>query len=408
MPDLTRFSFFAEFLRQYRVPAASAVVGFSLVAMVSAPLLEAGTPPPPVVALEAPVAAGSAGSLESLEAMGATGVMGAMDEGRASDAVAAIPSVRGIVGPRPADVLPASRPASIRGTPARLGLADEEDFLAAVDATRFLSNADGFLVKQATPLTIAARRLRKDIMVYSVEAGDNVSTLADKFDLTTDTIVWANGDLEADPDFILIGQKLNILPVPGVLHTVVDGDTLESVAKKYKADSQAIIELEWNRLRPPYALTAGQKIIVPDGEKPYNPRVVYLPDGRQVLVGAPKGLGRFVWPTQGYITSRFGEGGHRGLDIAAYMGAPIYAADAGAVTYSGPLGGYGLAVIIDHGNGFQTVYGHLSVYYPRVGQAIKRGQAIGKMGSTGNSTGPHLHLEITLWGGLVNPAAYLP
>jgi murein DD-endopeptidase MepM/ murein hydrolase activator NlpD len=127
-----------------------------------------------------------------------------------------------------------------------------------------------------------------------------------------------------------------------------------------------------------------------------------------VLVGAPKGLGRFVWPTQGIITQRFMENGHRGLDIAAYMGAPIYASDAGAVTYSGPLGGYGLCVIIDHGNGFQTLYGHLSVYYPRVGQSVKRGQAIGKMGSTGNSTGPHLHFEVTLWGGLVNPAAYLP
>jgi LysM repeat protein len=408
MPDLTRLAFLREILRQYRIPAASAVVGFSLVAMVSAPLLEAGTPPAPTVAPQAPVASESLAALETMEAMGDMGAMGAMDEARATDAVASIPSVRGIVGPRRADVLPGSRPAPIRGTPARLGLADQEDLLAAVDATRFLSNADGFLVKQATPLTIAARRLRKDIMVYTVEEGDNVSTLADKFDLTTDTIVWANGDLEADPDFILIGQKLNILPVPGVLHTVADGDTLDSVAKKYKADSQAIIELDWNKLKPPYTLTAGQKIIVPDGEKPYNPRVVYLPDGRQVLVGAPKGLGRFVWPTQGYITSRFGEGGHRGLDIAAYTGAPIYAADAGAVTYSGPLGGYGLAVIIDHGNGFQSLYGHLSVYYPRVGQAIKRGQAIGKMGSTGNSTGPHLHLEITLWGGLVNPAGYLP
>ena len=386
MPNVTRFSFLGGILRQYRVPAASAVVGFSLVAVVSVPLLGAGvTPPPRVVTVDA------------------------VDEERVSDAVAAIPSVRGIVGPRRTDVLRGSRPAPVRGTPARLGLADEDDLLAAVDTTRFLSNDDGYLVKQATPQTIAVRRMRKDIMVYAVESGDNVSTLADKFDITSDTIVWANGDLEADPDFIAIGQKLNILPLPGVLHTVVNGDTLDSVAKKYKGDSQAIIDLEWNNLKPPYMLVAGQKIIVPDGEKPYIPRVVYLPDGRQILVGAPKGLGRFVWPTQGYISQRFGEnGGHRGLDIAANMGTPIYAADAGAVTYVGPLGGSGLVVIIDHGNGLQTLYGHLSVYYPSAGQAIKRGQAIGKMGSTGNSTGPHLHLEITLWGGLVNPLAYLP
>jgi murein DD-endopeptidase MepM/ murein hydrolase activator NlpD len=402
MPDLTRLSFWKGALRQYRVPVASAVVGLALVLLVSAPLLHAGAPPEPAARPDTAV---------TLDAsLGATvgAALGAMDEERAADVVAAIPSVRGIIGPRRTDALRGSRPAPVRGTPARLGLAAEDDLLAAADTTRFLTNDEGFLMKQATPLTIAARRLRKDLIVYKVEEGDNVSTLAEKFDLTTDTIVWANGDLEADPDFLSIGQDLNILPVPGVLHTVVDGDTLESVAKKYKADSQAIIDLDWNKLKAPYTLTAGQKIIVPDGEKPYNPRVVYLPDGRQILVGAPKGLGRFVWPTQGYITTRFGEGGHRGLDIAAYMGAPIYAADAGAVTYAGPLGGYGLAVVIDHGNGFQSLYGHLSVYYPRAGQAIKRGQAIGKMGSTGNSTGPHLHLEITLWGGLVNPAAYLP
>ncbi len=353
---------------------------------------------------------GIAAPLVGAPTVPATGLVSppVQDDARAIEAPGAVPSVRGVLAVNRAEILRGPRMAPVRGTPLRLGMADEDGLVAADAALRSLSNSDGFLIKQASPNTVAARRLRPDIMVYTVESGDNVSTLAERFDLTTDTIVWANGDLDVDPDFILIGQKLTILPVPGVLHTVKAGDTIETVAKAYKADPQAIIEYGWNKLAPPYTLTAGQKIIVPDGEKPYAQRLVYLPDGRQVMVGAPKGLGRFVWPTQGYITQRFGEAGHRGLDIAAYMGAPIYAADAGVVTYSGLLGNYGLAVVIDHGNGYQSLYGHMSVYYPRVGQAIKRGQAIGKMGSTGKSTGPHLHLEITYWGGLVNPSAYLP
>ncbi len=333
-----------------------------------------------------------------------------ISEERAVDSPSVLPSVRGIIGPRQGDVFRPPTWSGSRESPLHYGLSftGEAEELAVDRSARYLSNDEGYLQKQATPLTTMSKRLRKEIMVYTVEEGDNVSTIAERFDLSTDTIVWANGDLEADPDYIVVGQKLSILPVPGVLHTVKAGDTLESVAKLYKADAQAIAEYEFNNLREPFELTPGQKIVVPDGEKPYNPRLVTLPDGRQVLVGAPKGLGRFVWPTQGWITTRFGEGGHRGVDIAAWIGAPIYAADAGAVTYAGPLGGYGLAVIIDHGNGYQTIYGHLDVYYNKVGQSVRRGQAIGKMGNTGNSTGPHLHFEITLWGGLVNPLNYLP
>jgi murein DD-endopeptidase MepM/ murein hydrolase activator NlpD len=335
-------------------------------------------------------------------------------EERAADLPAALPSVRGVIGPHQSDLFSARRPQPMKGSGDRYDqFFAEETATSAVDPSlRYLSSEDGYLQKQAIAVTTMSKRLRKDILVYTVEEGDNVSTLAERFDITTDSIVWANDDLEFDPDFIVIGQKLNILPIPGVLHTVKAGDTLESIAKTYKADAEAIAEYDYNNLKPPYTLTAGQKIIVPDGEKPYNPRVVTLPDGRQVLVGAPKGLGRFVWPAQGYITTRFGEWqqgvAHRGIDIGGWMGEPIYAADAGVVTYSGPLGGYGLAVLIDHGNGFQTLYGHFSVYYPKLGQSVKRGQAIGKMGSTGNSTGPHLHFEITLWGGLVNPMNYLP
>jgi len=335
-------------------------------------------------------------------------------EARAVATARVLPSIRGAIIPSQADPFRSSSLSRAIAREARLARAYGEEEVPA-NTLRYLTTPDGYLLKQSTPLTVMTKRLRKDLLVYTVEEGDNVSTLAERFDITTDTIVWANPDLEADPDYIVVGQKLLILPVPGVLHTVKEGDTLESVAKMYKADPQAIAEYEFNNLKEPYTLTPGQKIIVPNGEKPYQPRLVTLPDGRQVLVGAPKGLGRFVWPAQGWVTTRFGEWvdgkAHRGIDISAYPGAPIYAADAGAVIHAGPLGNYGLAVIIDHGNGYQTLYGHLSVYYPKVGQSVRRGQAIGKMGATGKTIPPgavHLHFEMLLWGGLVNPLKYLP
>lgn len=336
------------------------------------------------------------------------------EETRAVNTVGTLPSIRGAIIRHWADPFLSSGLSRAMARETRLARTYGEDEVPA-NHLRYLTSPDGYLLKKATPLTVMTKRLRKDILVYTVEEGDNVSTLAERFDITTDTIVWANPDLEADPDYIVVGQKLLILPVPGVLHTVKEGDTLESVAKMYKADPRAIVEYEFNNLKEPYTLTPGQKIIVPGGEKPYQPRLVTLPDGRQVLVGAPRGLGRFVWPAQGWVTTRFGEWvdgkAHRGIDISAYPGAPIYAADAGAVVHAGPLGNYGLAVIIDHGNGYQTIYGHLSVYYPKVGQSVRRGQAIGKMGATGKTIPPgavHLHFEMLLWGGLVDPLKYLP
>ena len=167
-------------------------------------------------------------------------------------------------------------------------------------------------------------------------------------------------------------------------------------------------ELEYNNA----ALSAstpisGTKVMIPGGEKAYQPRLVYI-NGMAVMVNAPKGGGRFMWPTQGYISTFFGDGGHAGIDIAGPLGTPIYAADAGVVIFAGWNGGYGNCVIIDHGNGYQTVYGHFSSFYPQAGQNVRRGQAIGKMGSTGNSTGSHLHFEMHYQGGLVNPLRYLP
>jgi len=269
-----------------------------------------------------------------------------------------------------------------------------------------LDDGEGLLVKVPALHTTVPKRPRTTILNYTVEEGDNVSTIAERFDIDTDTVVWANEKLEEDPDYLVVGQKLLILPIVGVLHTVKEGDTIESIATKYKAEPQAIIDYEFNHLPEAGVLKVGQQVIVPNGQKPYQLRYVYTDKG-MIAVNAPQGSGRFIWPTSGYITNRYAPD-HLGIDIGAPVGTPVYAADAGVVTSVGPMGTYGLAVIIDHGKGFTTVYAHLSMYYPTVGTPVRKGQAIGKIGMTGKTTGPHLHFEIRYGGGAVNPARYLP
>jgi len=282
-----------------------------------------------------------------------------------------------------------------------------------------LDDDEGLLLKVPALHTIVPKRPRTEIITYTVEEGDNVSTIAERFDIDTDTVVWANDKLEEDPDYLVVGQDLLILPIVGVLHTVKEGDTIESIAQKYKAEPQAIIDYEFNRLQAPIhstesnvsgqeggVLQVGQQVIVPNGQKPYQLRYVYTDKG-MIAVNAPQGSGRFIWPTSGYITNRYAPD-HLGIDIGAPVGTPVYASDAGVVTSVGPMGTYGLAVIIDHGKGFTTVYAHLSMYYPTVGTPVRKGQAIGKIGLTGKTTGPHLHFEIRYGGGAVNPARYLP
>jgi len=268
--------------------------------------------------------------------------------------------------------------------------------------------AEGSLFKSPQMQTIIPKRPRKELVIYPVQQGDNLSTIAERYDVDVDTLIWANDKLEEDPDYLVIGQKLTIPPVSGVLYSVKTGDTLDAIATKFKGDLRMMQELEYNNLSASATVpVSGTQIMIPGGEKAYQPRLVYI-GGKAVMVNAPKGGGRFMWPTAGWISTDFGENGHAGIDIAGPLGTPIYAADAGVVIFAGWNGGYGNSVIIDHGNGYQTIYGHFMAYYPQAGQNVRRGQAIGKMGSTGNSSGSHLHFEMHYQGGLVNPMKYLP
>ncbi|MEK9200982.1 MAG: M23 family metallopeptidase [Patescibacteria group bacterium] len=256
----------------------------------------------------------------------------------------------------------------------------------------------------------ASDKVRDKTLEYEVQPGDTVSAVAEKYGVSADTIRWENGMTSANQ--IKPGQKLKILPVSGVRHKVARGETVYSIAKKYSANAQAIVDFPFNTFsdNESFALDVGQDLIVPDGKKPNE--VQWSPTQnvarRTPDAGAVSATGQFAWPMGGVITQNFAWY-HRGLDIATAHGTPIVAADSGRVTTAGwpDNGGYGNRVVIDHGNGYTTLYAHLSKVYVTAGQTVKRGDTLGLEGSTGRSTGPHLHFEIHKNGVFVSPLQHL-
>ena len=259
-------------------------------------------------------------------------------------------------------------------------------------------------------LTEISEKVRDRVVEYTVAPGDTVSAIADKFEVSMDTIRWENK--LASISSIKPGQKLRILPVTGVLHKVARGETIYTIAKKYDANPQAVVDYPFNNFadNETFALAVGQELVVPDGKKPAE--VLWSPSKYVAQntpnAGAVSGTGRFVWPIAGRITQRF-SWYHSGLDIATAYGTPVLAADSGTVMVAGwpDNSGYGIRVVIDHGNGLQTLYGHLSKVLVSAGQTINRGDQIGLEGSTGRSTGPHLHFEIHRGGARLNPLELL-
>jgi murein DD-endopeptidase MepM/ murein hydrolase activator NlpD len=268
-------------------------------------------------------------------------------------------------------------------------------------------SGSGPVARLAQLHTIIPERPRLDIITYTVQAGDTVQAIAASFGLQPTTIMWADSAIEDAPDLLRIGQEVIILPIDGVYHEVAEGDTLESIAEEYKVEPEAIVACAYNHLESPdHQILEGMRLIVPGGEKPYVPKVVTTYVG-SVPEGA-RGTGRFQWPVLGSITQGYWYG-HRAIDIGAPTGSAVLATDGGFVSFAGWTDvGYGYLVVIDHANGFATYYAHLSNVYVYAGQAAERGQVIGAVGSTGWSTGPHLHFEVRYYGTQQNPRAYLP
>jgi murein DD-endopeptidase MepM/ murein hydrolase activator NlpD len=247
-----------------------------------------------------------------------------------------------------------------------------------------------------------------DVQKYIVQKGDTLSSIAEKFGVSSDTIRWANG---ISGDYLKVGQELEILPINGVIHTVKGGDTLDSIAQKYEAAVQDIYDINW---LDSGILKVGQELLVPNGRMP-QPKPVAKPTVASTPAYAPPpvtsggaGTGSFIRPCGcGRITNWY-SAWHRGVDIAQSGGCTIVASDGGVVTMARWYGAGGLQIMINHGNGFSTLYAHNASIYVREGQYVTRGQPIGYMGATGRATGTHLHFSVAINGVWVNPVAYVP
>ncbi len=282
-------------------------------------------------------------------------------------------------------------------------IAENNPFIANLqaDVSQYQAGMVAYNPYEGSLATVISVKPRDKIVDYTVAGGDTLESIAKKFDISVDTIKWANN---LKNDVIKPGQLLKIPPVTGVVHKVVSGDTVYTIAKKYHTSAQNIVNFPFNDFvdLDTFSLAVGQIIFVPDGvieeEKPrYTP-----PTYAQAQAGV-RGTSNFIWPTSGGIT-QYPVWYHMAIDIANAAAPAVLASDTGTVTFSGCLGyGYGCHIVVDHANGYQTLYAHLSSLSVSAGQTVTQGQVIGVMGSTGRSTGTHLHFEIRSGGQLINP-----
>lgn len=312
-----------------------------------------------------------------------------------------------------------------------------EDYGAVSYDTAMISDSDGYLTKINPQTTIGDRSGMSDMLDHTVASGDTLSTIAASYGLKTATVLWANN--LTDKSRLRVGQKLVIPPVDGVAHSIKKGETIEKVAKEYGVTVASI--QKQNSLISAVLPAAGQSIFIPGG-KPIadtddttvrnTPARIGTSGRVQVAAVAPDDAGGailpssddkpvgdkpFIFPTHGQITQGF-HAGHYAFDIGNRSQPPIWAAGDGVVVKAvtgcatvsyGCGGGYGNHVIIDHGNGLQTLYGHMEYLEVKVGDHVTQGQVIGKMGRTGNvrgATGIHLHFEVRLNGKKMTPSNY--
>jgi murein DD-endopeptidase MepM/ murein hydrolase activator NlpD len=274
--------------------------------------------------------------------------------------------------------------------------------------------------------TTIPTRPRSEIVQYQVDTGDSVFGIAEFFSIEPETVLWANYDLLNDnPDFLEPGMELFIPPLDGVFYEWQEGDSLERVAAEFEAEVEDIVGFLGNKidLSNP-VIEPGTMVMVPGGHREFRqwliPTIARGSAGVNTTALGPGacsgsyegafGSGAFIWPTgQHFLSGNDYWSGHLGLDIAAVQGASVYAADAGVVVFAGwANGGYGNTVMIDHGNGYQTLYAHLNSVAAGCGASVSAGRTVGYAGSTGNSTGSHLHFEVRLNGGFINPWFVLP
>jgi len=283
--------------------------------------------------------------------------------------------------------------------------------------------------------TVIPSRPRVGVEAYTVQKGDSLFGIADKYGLKPESILWFNFELLGDnPNEIKPGQEINIPPVDGVLHTYHAGESLVAIADNYSYSTVTtaanIVEWPGNHLDPYETnldnpgIPDGTQLIVPGGSRllrDWGPPAVtrndpaaaryYGPGFCGSLYEGAVGNGTFIWPSVAKYLSGFDytPPTHNGIDIAGAEGNAVFATDSGVVVYAGWSNfGYGNLLVIDHGNGWQSAYGHLSTWNVSCGQSVTQGEVVAAIGTTGNSSGPHLHFELSssIYG-KVNPWDFL-
>ena len=282
----------------------------------------------------------------------------------------------------------------------------------------FVSIGRGIQLKTNVP----ADKPRYKPVEYRVSRGDSMFAIAESYKLEPETILWANYDiLQDDPHSLKPGQVLKVPPTNGIYYQWKENDSLDSVANEFEASVEDILSFPGNDIdlaNPKIA--SGTWMMIPGGKREFVqwlvPTVASGASGtsstsQSACPGGAVGSGAFVWPADARsLSGNDYWSGHLGIDIAAGEGAPIYAADSGIVTMAqgGYNYGYGNVIQIDHGNGYSTIYAHLSTIGVGVCASVGAGQWIGASGNTGNSQGAHLHFEVRQGGGFINPWFVLP
>lgn len=305
----------------------------------------------------------------------------------------------------------------LKTTPAALEQEDATELLAELYPGA-ISEKPGALLKPTIPTTEVGISDRAKTQTYIVKQNDTLSSIAVKFNLKLITLLSAN-NLSLTSS-LQIGQKLTILPVDGIMYRIQKGDTLSRITQRFSIDENDVLAL--NNLSQNSTLVIGASLILPGAvlqrpnrfpipEQPktliarlrnlFTPqKKIKLPSTERVVGGA---LGGLLWPTSARRITQYFSWRHPAVDIAGPTSNKIYAADDGVIVLSGWQRGYGLTLLVDHENGKRTRYGHASKLLVSAGERVEKGQTIAMVGSTGRSTGPHLHFEVFVGGRRVNP-----
>jgi murein DD-endopeptidase MepM/ murein hydrolase activator NlpD len=266
------------------------------------------------------------------------------------------------------------------------------------------------------PFTFEGQRPEHRLITYTVQPNDTPIGIAEQFGIKPETLLGGNAFLSEEASALQPGNVLTILPLDGLLHDVLPGDTLEGLSQLYSVSVENIIQYEPNNLEFPYRLYPDTQILVPGAT-----RVVWFWSAPQLpsrsstsdsigsgIVAQVQGTGVFIWPVNyRRITQNYWYG-HPAIDIGLPEGTAVVASDTGTVTWAGwNVYGYGNLIVVNHGNGYETYYAHLSGINAFPGQVVNQGQLIGYSGNTGRSSGPHLHFEIRFFNSMLQPLGKL-